>query len=473
MRHLAPARAIPIIAAVALTLLTGCQSGYRNFAGTLDASLAAGDYAQAARFAAAAADEQTDSETNRVIYNLEAARAAQAAGDFRASREYFSRVHADVRPYLDTQAEAKFTEAGATTLVNQTTAIYRATPVERIMATALNAVNSIAMGDMQEARVQLNLTRDWQQDAVRRFGDTIDENTRRLENNAARQGVPLKENSVMAAVAPYYQGLDDMRGYADFGNPFASHLRGVFLLSRATGPADLEQARFDLRRAVAMSPQAARMVTPDLEAVATGSADAEPTIWIYFLTGRAASLEELRLDIPIPFGNVNYVSAAIPRLVTHDDFVPDFTVQTAAGTVDAVELADVDSMVGAEFGQRLPRIVMQEALSSALKAAATYAARDQGGGLAQLAGILYQALSTSADVRSWRGMPKRVMLARVPTPDNGRVQARAGAIDASFTVEPGKSHIVVITLPSSASRAASIVTAGLDTGNFQEAADAG
>lgn len=441
--------------------LGGCQSGYRNFADAYAASFTSGDYQGASGLAGAQAERKAGDKVNRVVYNLEAARAAQLAGDLAASRVYFSRVHEDVRPYLDSQAEAKITEAGATTLVNQTTATYRATPVERVMATALNAVNCMGMGDLDAARVELNLTRDWQEDAVRRFGSEIESATASLESDAAGRGVPVKEEGVMAAVAPYYEGLADMRAYADFGNPFASHLRGVFLLATAADGVDLERARFDLRQVVAMEPGVEPVVTPDLSLIESRSR-LEPTVWVYFLTGRAPSLEEIRLDIPIPFGNVNYVSAAFPRLVFHGDFVSGMTVESGGGLVEAVALADVDAMVAVEFNKRLPKIVMQEVVSSALKVGATYAAREEGGGWAQLAGIVYQALTTAADLRNWTGMPKRVLVARVPTPSDGRVTARAGAVDASFTVTAGESHIVVVSLPSSASRAASVITAGLD-----------
>ncbi len=461
-----------LLCAAALPAAGGCQSGYRDFARSVDASIAAGDYRGAASLATARAEKKSGDRINRVVYNLEAARAAQLAGDYAASRDFFERAHDDVRPYLDEKAEAKITEAGATTLVNQTTAIYRATPVERIMAPTLDALNAMAMGDLDAARVRLNLARDWQQDAVRRYGKA---GASEIERDAAARGVPVREEGVMAAVAPYYSNLQDLSGYADYGNPFASHLRGVFLLATASDAGDLERARFELRQVVAMEPSAEPVVTPDLEAAASGGLSG-PVVWVYFLTGRAPSLEEIRLDIPIPAGNVNYVAAAFPRLVINPDGVFSARVSGGGDSVGTVELADVDAMVAADFRRRLPTIVMQEVLSSALKAGATYAASREGrDGWAQLAGILYQALTTAADLRSWRSLPKRVLVARVATPPDGRMSAWFGGggvgggaggsgADATWTVRPGTSHIVVVSLPSSASRAASVLTAELGVG---------
>ena len=123
-------------------------------------------------------------------------------------------------------------------------------------------------------------------------------------------------------------------------------------------------------------------------------------------------------------------------------------------------IADIDRIVGSEFKERLPIIVTQEIISAAVKAGATYALRESAGSYGQLAGIIYQASSTSADTRSWRTMPREVQVARVPTPDNGRLRF---ALDndrniGRINVTPGESNIVVITIPSTEAANASIMS---------------
>jgi uncharacterized protein len=437
----------------------GCQSGYRDFAQQLDQRIAAGDFTGAAQLAAARAEKAAGDRNNRVVYNLEAARATQMAGDLEASRDFFGRVHADVRPFLDTKAEDRVSQAVTTTVVNQTTSTFIGTPVDRIMATALNAINQMGVGDLEEARVQLNLTREWQEEAVRRLGGGTNP-TGDLEDEAKRQGVGVDADRVDGIMATHFAELADLRADSEFRNPFASHLRGVFLLATAADPSDTERARFELRQVLSMEPDALPAVGPDLDRIETGGSTA-PTVWIYVMAGRGPWLEELRLDLPIPFGNVNYVSAAFPRLRFHDDSIGGVSV-TADGTESAaVLLADVDAMVGAEFKARLPRIIMQEILSSALKAGATYAIRDEAGGWGQLISILYQAFSTSADTRMWRTLPKRVLLARVPTPADGLLTARYAGVSEAILVEPGRSHIIVLTVPHAGVRQPSVVRAAL------------
>lgn len=435
-----------LAAATAGVLLGGCQSNYRSYADQLDNLVASGAYPEAHELAATTAEKKAGDEISRVVYNLDAARAAQIDGDVVASMDFFARVHQDVRPYLDEKAEAKVTEGVATTAVNQSTATFRGTPVDRIMATTLNAINHLAVGDLDEARVQLNLTRDWQEDAVRRYADEIARTDEKLEEDAQKNGVKVTNDRVEGILGAHYAELNDMRAYSDFKNPFASHLRGVFLASTASASSDLDRARFELREVVGMARNAAPMITPDIERI-DRLEGAQPTTWVYVLAGRGPWLDELRLDIPIPVGNVNYVSAAFPQMQFHREPFGTVVVRSDTESAEAVMLADIESMVAVEFKGRLPKIITQEILSSALKAALTYAAKEGGGTIGQIIGIIYQAASTSADTRSWRALPRTVLMARVPTPADGRLVVDIAGHPTEVLVEAGESHIVMVTAP--------------------------
>jgi hypothetical protein len=172
----------------------------------------------------------------------------------------------------------------------------------------------------------------------------------------------------------------------------------------------------------------------------------------------APDYKEFRLDIPIPVGRVNYVSAAFPILRKRGDFVSTCAVAGEGGARSEL-LADVDAMVETDFDSRLPLIVTQEIISSAAKAAATWAAsqaaynsssNSTAGILVQIAGIAYQAASTAADLRCWSTMPKQVAVLRVPTPADGRLELvrEGGAPLCTLEVRAGAPNIAFVTLPS-------------------------
>lgn len=159
------------------------------------------------------------------------------------------------------------------------------------------------------------------------------------------------------------------------------------------------------------------------------------------------------------------MSAAFPVLRKRGDFVGAVHSHSVAGE-RSERLADVDSMVEADFDARLPLIVTQEIISSAGKAAATWAASQAAyqhdsttGAIVQLVGILYQATSTAADLRCWSNMPKQVLLLRVPTPPDGRlpIVAEGGARLCTLEVEPDAPNIAVVTVPSTAARAPGVI----------------
>ena len=68
-------------------------------------------------------------------------------------------------------------------------------------------------------------------------------------------------------------------------------------------------------------------------------------------------------------------------------------------------------------------------------------------GLVNLIGIVYQAATTAADLRSWRTIPKNIYAARILTPDTGFVTVRTseGRQLGDMEVVPGAFNLLVVT----------------------------
>ena len=461
---------------VALALLAGCQRELRETMASIDASYSAGQYVQASAIAAGAASESEHDEQDRLVYWMAAGHMAQAAGEIERSRHWFGLAYEQIRPYLDTKAEATVSEAIATTAVNQTIRIYRGTPPERIMLCGLQGVNCLADGRLDDARLELNRARDFQQDAVSRFEQEVAAEQSAAEESWKSEGWdPSIAGSALDEVRAQQGDLAKIRGYASFGNPFVSYMRAVFLIASSGDASDRQNARADLKSVQEMVPG----FTLAAEDIALIDSDAPamrmPVTWIFFLTGLAPNYDEFRLDIPIPVGQVNYVSAAFPVLKLRNDYVDAIEVAGAGADVvhRSAQLADLDAVVTEEFNARLPAIVTQEIISSASKAAATWAAsqaaysQDYYAGLAvQIAGIAYQAASTAADLRCWSTMPKQVGLLRMPTPADGAIEIRraSGAQLCTLGLKPDAPNIVFVTLPSSVAQAPAVQVARLHTG---------
>ncbi len=473
------------------TFAVGCQQNLRKTVAAIDSAYSAGEYDRAAKRAETALADNGDDAQDRLVWLMESGRTQQAAGGIDGSITAYDRAVDEVRPYLDSKAEATITEALVTTAVNQTMRIYRGTPPERIMLCTLQGANLLQKGDLARARVELNRAADFQQDAVQRHARDIASAQEKADKEWKQKGwnqaiaanatesvrkaqaeqaapapaapeptasttTPAPDAPVQAAPAATTDPAT--RGYASFANPFTSYLRAVFLVATSSESGDRQNARADLRAVQEMMPGHAAAAA-DIALIDAGTAHGSTAVtWVFFLTGMAPDYKEFRLDIPIPVGRVNYVSAAFPILRKHGDFVSTCAVAGEGGARSEL-LADVDAMVQTDFDSRLPLIVTQEIISSAAKAAATWAAsqaaynsssNSTAGILVQIAGIAYQAASTAADLRCWSTMPKQVSVLRVPTPADGRLDLvrEGGAPLCTLEVRAGAPNIAFVTLPS-------------------------
>ena len=441
-------QALFVVLSFASTLIfsSGCQRGYRQTVNSATKACAVGDYAQASAVTTEAAQKNDKDEADRVAYLLEAGRCTQLNDQLAESDAAFGAASEAVRPYLDTAAESKVTEAFATTAVNQTISIYRATNPERTMLETMLAMNAMIRGDRDAARLSLNRAYDWQQNAVQLNAKEIE----KREGEIAKSKKSAEEKSAEAGSSSGIQtrtefsNLDSMAAYADYADPFATYLRALFLATEPDAD-DQENAAFAFKRVASLhggDKFVQTQVQGDLavlkERQSTGTPP--PHTWIVLLDGMAAHREEFSVGI-----------AAFPYMVQSESVVntPEFFWQDKAYPM--VLISDVDRMVLGDFKQKLPLIIMQELLSTALKTAATYALSQSGGdngSFGLLAGLMYQTVTTAADLRGWHTMPKRIFVGRMETPLDGVVALSDGATAlATARVQPRSTSVVFVDVP--------------------------
>jgi hypothetical protein len=429
-----------------------------------------GDYAGAAQSMEPLLKEydlkSDNAPINGVIYSLEGGAVLQAAGQLESSVAEFNEAYDAIRPYLDSAAETKVTEEAAAAITNQTVRTYRGQSYDRIMMNTYQAINYWRLGDSSKAGVELRRAYEWQKDAIDRNAARIQKEQEAIEKAGSKDGYDSKktlsdpgfQQKMDAAFGP----IRDMRGYANYEIPFASYLRGLSYLSGKTN-ADLEQARAIFRYVVGlMSGPSAELVKADAmlaENALQGKA-VPKMVYVILEAGQSPTLKELRLDIPIFLPNVPYVAAAFPLLSRSElPTTSAFTVDGGAEEpVQSALLTDMEGVVAADYNQRLPGIIVATLVSSAAKAAATYAAKQAAGNYGLVTGIIYQAATNSADLRTWTTLPKQVLWARSVRPQAGKVSVvladgqRVGPIDVP------DSTVSVVHLRQTASGTAPMVS---------------
>jgi hypothetical protein len=256
-------------------------------------------------------------------------------------------------------------------------------------------------------------------------------------------------------VSDVNRNLEGFKVYADYVNPFTVYLDALYFLHAGAGGADRERSEKSLRRMaeiVGSNPA----IQADLDAVAS-SRTPDGLTYVILETGRAASLDQVRIDIPILVANVSYVGVAFPKLETHGDYLNGLTVVAGATNARTETIASIDSVVALDFKNEWPAILTRTIISAVAKAAAATAANnaatqadDLAGALMRIGTAIAQAALNIADTRSWTALPKEFQVARVPTPAERKLVLEAGGRRQEVPLVEGTVNVVYVRSVTSA-----------------------
>ena len=232
--------------------------------------------------------------------------------------------------------------------------------------------------------------------------------------------------------------------YGDYGNPFKDFVYAMYLATDSDRSIR-ENATVSLRRVnsnLGGNPfieEEIKLANKNL----SGNDNTRRTYVIYE-SGLAPVREEVRLDIPTGDRNIPYVAAAFPKLAFQGQPV-SMTVQAGNKDYSSTRLSNMDAIIAQEFKNELPGVIARTVVSAAVKAAATKVAADKGGDFGLIAGMLYQAGSTQADLRTWLSLPKEFHVCSFETPSDNAVNiSTSGGGTAEITVSESQINIVYV-----------------------------
>ena len=344
---------------------------------------------------------------------------------------------------------------------------------DRIFACMYKAIGYASKGDMAAARTEFNRAAQHQENWLYERRKYLAEADERLqkdsaayskekggEDNSGQSNVAIqnavKDGSFRETVKEAFgvdifssSTLDDLKP-EDYQNPYMSHACGVFRLLAGDGG-----AREHLRDAARLRP-ANSFVKKDF---ATSGVKPKNQVWIYVEDGLCPKREAWRIDLPlllIPYAGryVKYAGLALPRLLE----MPAAAMSWSAGGVPMEELASVEALAKVEYDvymrgaikREITRTIVDVGVQAALGIAAEHA-HDRNAQYAliasQYAVAAYSALRRGADTRSWPSLPKRVFLARVDRPADGRVAVSADGMPVAEVIVPEGNSMVFVTKP--------------------------
>ncbi len=398
--------------------------------------------------------ERADNGRDAVIWRLEQAAALRTAGRYEESNAGFSAAESKMAEYT-ARARVHVANEAMAAITTPANLPYEGRGYDKIMSATYRALNNLTLDRPDAARAALFKAYQYQQDAVTENARRIERAQQEAEQRGDSAVITKTEDNpqFQRTVASLYTPVDALRPYAEYVNPFTVWLDGVFFLSQAQDPSDLERARKSLQRAVAFNPGNACVQADlaDCESRLRGEPLSAVT-YVIFETGQAAIRGQVRIDIPIIFANVSYVGSAWPVLRPQGGEALSIAV-TAAGQQQVTEtVANMDRVLARDFEDEKPAIITRTIVSTLAKGAAAFVANEAAsqqdnalGALVRIATLAYQASVNIADTRSWTTLPKLFQIARVPTPRDRRINLVEGAgPPVGVTIEDGVVNIVYI-----------------------------
>lgn len=354
----------------------------------LERTLAAGHTDQAL----ALLEKQGPGRFSRVLYALNKGMVLRLDGDYTASNESFAAAKRGIEALYGVSVSE---QAGAVSL-NERLIRYKGEPFERVLLHAYMALNYLALGQIDEARVEV-----LQADVLM----------------STPGGEAFGENGFMRYLGGIvFESLGEMDdAYISYRKAYAyyrEHARVPEVLRRDLLRLARAQHREDDLKALADESDAP--FVPEVGPPRGGE------LLVLMQTGLVADKREHIIAAYDPASN-RYYSVALPYYPVKPEQVSRVALRVDGVELPMSKIEDVSAQARRALDKRLPAITARAVARMVVK---TQAAREAGKEN-ELAGILVNVLSFAterADTRSWTTLPEALWLARLPlTPGTHRL----------------------------------------------------
>lgn len=362
-----------------------------------------------------------------LLWVLQVATVKRISKDYQKSTDCFDKSENMLKYYNE---QSTVGDIFGSTLVNENVIPYRGEEYDGIMVNTYKALNFMAEGDMDLARVEFNRALDRQRRAREVFAEEISKLKAELDEKQSTAKYDVKANvenpQTQELLAQKYPGLYEFEAYPDFVNPFTTYMAGVYfnLVGDHSKAVDLLKESYGM---VQDNPYIAEDLSVT-ENILDGQGRLENTVWVIFENGLGPVKTEFRLDIPlfIVTRSVRYVGIALPRLEYRNRAYQHLTIETGDGKSYTTSIvAEMDRVVQTEFSKDFEGILTRAIISAAAKATAQYLLQQQGdsaGSIMSIAAAGYSFVTNAADVRIWTSLPKEFQVARFPKPADGKLR---------------------------------------------------
>jgi uncharacterized protein len=308
---------------------------------------------------------------------------------------------------------AKLLAGVAAYTVNEKLRPYEGHDYEKVMLTTRIALNHLALGNWDNARVEIKKTHEREAVIAALRARQLEDIERDAKSRGAKtqyreiNGYPIAtlDTPEVAALRNGYQSA------------FSHYLAGF--VYEALGEPGLAAAGY--RQAIELQPNQPLLerTLEDLDRRQSNAADGHTDLLVVIESGLAPARQSRGFNLPIISANdMILVPVSFPVLSpAQAAWLPNSITIDGAGALSVIPITSIDAMARRALQDDMPGIMLRGIIRSTVKGAMQRQARKHdSGGLSELAVTLGALLTESADERGWRTLPARIAIARGRVP---------------------------------------------------------
>ena len=422
--------------------LTGCASMQSHDKLASDVQSAGRTGGIPAALAQLEASAKSEDDKTALLYNLERGELLRMDRRYEDSTNAFLLADIKVKEWEETAKTnpSKLMGTVGAALISERLKNYEGQDYEKVWLTTRLALNRVAVGDFENARVDIKRTHEREAIIAEfRSKETLAAEEEAKSKGAAAGGKELNGYPVETLNDPEVLALKN--GYQ---NALSHYLAGF--MYEVLGESGLAAPGY--RKAIELKPETGVLVEGlrglDNRTSFTWKRRQRMTDVLFVVeAGDAPARKPKAFTIPVPTGR-GMVTASISYPVIEPSTDPLLTTLSAAGTDLKLEkVVDVNVMARRALKDEMPGMVLRGVTRAVAKGVVQNELQKRGGLVGGLIGAVASAATEVADDRLWRMLPGRVYIARGYLPPgehvvsvNGRALPDPIKIDGQYALVP-------------------------------------
>ena len=375
-----------------------------------------------------------------LLYNLERGELLRMNRQYAQSNEAFLLADVKVKAWEETAKSdpSKLLGMAGAALISERLKVYEGQDYEKVWLTTRLALNRVAVGDFENARVDIKRTHE--REAI--IADFRAKETGAAEDEAKAKGVTAQNKEVNGYPVETLNDPEVLALKNGYQNALSHYLAG-FLYEAMNEPG---LAAPGYRKAIELKPN-----TPILEEGLRGLDERTgfthkrkqkmSDVLFVVEAGAAPARKPKGFTLPIPVGNrIRTVSVSYPIIEPSTDAL--LTSISASGTQFNLErVVDVNVMARRALKDEMPGMVIRGLTRAIAKGVLQDQLEKNGGLLGAIVGSVASAATEQADDRMWRMLPGRVYVARGYLPPGDHAVTISGrvfniTVDGQYALVP-------------------------------------